>query len=54
MRGVQKLRIKSRTAQGTKYEDEAPDSVWGGPGLMGLSENYKNKTRRKRTTSDWQ
>ena len=43
MKGVQKLRIQLRTAQGTKYVGEAPDRVWGGPGLMGLSDSYKKQ-----------
>jgi hypothetical protein len=43
MKGVQKLRVQLRTAQGTKYVCEAPDRVWGGPGLMDLSDNHKKQ-----------
>jgi hypothetical protein len=46
MKSVQKLRIQLRTAQGTKYVVEAPDMVRGGPGLMDLTNGYRNRKRR--------
>ena len=44
MKGVQKLRIQLRTAQGTKYVGEAPNRVLGGPGLWAYQIITKTKT----------
>ena len=43
--------MRVHTAQATKYEGEAPDSVRGGPGLIKSVELTEVENEVKRTTS---